>query len=636
MLKPLYDYAMRYQLAPPSGMVKKTVKAWVCIGANGTYLGPRLDGEDEYFCPDIGSLANGKDKCNVLVEKYEVVFWKDTPEKKTEQGEDAKKNKKPKDNALKHRFFLDSLQQAAQKTPELSACVCLLEDEARCEQVRQELMGLKVKPSDRISFEVAGTPVVEMPAIQEWWREFRQQFAQHGAAESLCLITGARTMPVATLPPIKGLLSVGGHGRGDALFCFDKTAFCSYGLKQSANAPVSAEAIDAVKAALDHLMSSETLSPTLAGMRFVHWFDCYVPAECDPMKQALDGDSGGLEAEQQAEDNDEYVDEYDDEEIDEALEAPLDPDAERLLPAKRIESIESGAATTAIPASAQYYILLLSGVTGRVMVRSYDHGNYSELEKSIQHWRNDLKMVNLGGTGLAKINSLKAMMIRLMPMRKNEKDVFKRMDKELSGITSSVLHAILTDSILPDSVAVRALRYIRNQMASASDEDKHAPVPDTMCCQWLKAWLIRKNNRKEGVIEAMYQAKNTNVAYRCGAWVAVYASMQQFAMRDVQAGIVQRYYASACQMPALVLGQLSIHSVPHQDKIKGDYMKLYQEMLDAVTCDIAEIPTTLNLEQQAYFALGYRQMTAELNSRLSELRRLKKEKQQAEETNEEE
>ena len=383
-------------------------------------------------------------------------------------------------------------------------------------------------------------------------------------------------------------------------------------------------------------MSSETLSPTLAGMRFVHWFDCYVPAECDPMKQALDGDSGGLKAEQQAEDNDEYADEYDDEEIDEALEAPLDPDAERLLPAKRIESIESGAATTAIPASAQYYILLLSGVTGRVMVRSYDHGNYSELEKSIQDWRNDVQMVNLGGTGLAKINSLKAMMIRLMPMRKNEKDVFKRMDKELSGITSSVLHAILTDSILPDSVAVRALRYIRNQMASASDEDKHAPVPDTMCCQWLKAWLIRKNNRKEGVIEAMYQAKNTNVAYRCGAWVAVYASMQQFAMRDVQAGIVQRYYASACQMPALVLGQLSIHSVPHQDRIKGDYMKLYQEMLDAVTCDIAEIPTTLNLEQQAYFALGYRQMTAELNSRLNELRRLKKEKQQAEETDEEE
>ena len=144
MLKPLYDYAMRYQLLPPPGMVKKTVKAWVCLGANGTFLGVRQDGEDEYFCPDIGSLANGKDKCNVLVEKYEVVFWKDTPESKVEQREEGKK---PKDNTLKHRYFLASLQQAAQKAPELSACVHLLEDETCCEQVRQELLRLRAEVS---------------------------------------------------------------------------------------------------------------------------------------------------------------------------------------------------------------------------------------------------------------------------------------------------------------------------------------------------------------------------------------------------------------------------------------------------------------------------------------------------------
>ena len=63
MLKPLYDYAMRYQLMPPPGMVKKKVKAWVCLGARGTFLGVKMDGEEEYFCPSIGSLANGRDKC---------------------------------------------------------------------------------------------------------------------------------------------------------------------------------------------------------------------------------------------------------------------------------------------------------------------------------------------------------------------------------------------------------------------------------------------------------------------------------------------------------------------------------------------------------------------------------------------
>ena len=54
--------------------------------------------------------------------------------------------------------------------------------------------------------------------------------------------------------------------QGDALICFDKDAFCSYGLKQAANAPVSEEAFAGVKAALDELLKG---APVLAGMKFV-------------------------------------------------------------------------------------------------------------------------------------------------------------------------------------------------------------------------------------------------------------------------------------------------------------------------------------------------------------------------------
>lgn len=599
MLKPLYDYALRYQLTPPPGMVKKTVKAWVSLSENGIFLGGRMDGQEEHDCPNIGSLAQGKDKCNLLVEKSSIVFSAEP--------------------SPKHQFFVDTLRQAAREVPPLSVCLRVFDDEACLEQVRQEMTRLKIKPGDRVSFEIGGVPIMDMPAVRIWWQGFRQRFIQHDGVESLCLITGEPTIPVATIPPVKGLLRVGGQGSGTVLFCFDKAAFCSYGLKQSANAPVSAEAIEAVNAALDHLMSDYKLSPVLAGMRFVHWFDCDVPAAQDPVRQAVDGDAA-TRLERDPEDED----------LDEPEDTPSDPDAGRSLPAQRIESIETGEAAVPIPAGAQYYILLMSGVKTWVMVRSYDHGNYHMLEQNIQHWRNDLQMVNLSGTGRAPIHSLKAMLIRLMPMRKNERNVFERLDKELPGITSAVLQAILGDRMLPDSVAVRALRYIRSQMVSASEDDLHAPVPDAMCCQWLKAWLLRKNNnRRNGVMDAMYNPNNPNIAYRCGAWVAVYASMQQFAMRDVKAGVVQRYYASACQMPALVLGQLSMRSVPHQDKIKGCYREMYQQALDRVTEGIEEIPAILNLEQQAYFALGYRQMTAELNAKLQQLRELRKENDSA-------
>ena len=45
-----------------------------------------------------------------------------------------------------------------------------------------------------------------------------------------------------TVPPVNGLAVVGGHARGDALICFDKSAFCSYDQKKSVNAPVSENA----------------------------------------------------------------------------------------------------------------------------------------------------------------------------------------------------------------------------------------------------------------------------------------------------------------------------------------------------------------------------------------------------------
>ena len=96
-----------------------------------------------------------------------------------------------------------------------------------------------------------------------WWEKFRQQF-QPGGEKSRCLITGNLAVPMSTVPPISGLSVVGGHARGDALICFDKDAFCSYGLKQAANAPVSEDAYAGVKAALDALLSE---APVLAGMK---------------------------------------------------------------------------------------------------------------------------------------------------------------------------------------------------------------------------------------------------------------------------------------------------------------------------------------------------------------------------------
>ena len=119
---------------------------------------------------------------------------------------------------------------------------------------------------------------------------------------------------------------------------------------------------------------------------------------------------------------------------------------------------------------------------------------------------------------------------------------------------------------------------------------------------------------------AYYDPEFPNVAYHCGALVAIYADIQHTAMPDVKAGIVQRFYASASRTPGLVLGRLAEMSQHHLEKIENDWLvKTYEERLNQATMFFGKdsehaLPITLNLEQQSYFAIGYRQMCAKINA----------------------
>ena len=73
MLNALYQYAVEQQLALPVGFVLKTVKAFLCLTADGRFLGLELSDDRAYAAPDIGSLANGTNRCNPLVEKSSIV-----------------------------------------------------------------------------------------------------------------------------------------------------------------------------------------------------------------------------------------------------------------------------------------------------------------------------------------------------------------------------------------------------------------------------------------------------------------------------------------------------------------------------------------------------------------------------------
>lgn len=579
MLKALYDYARRMNLTLPAGYAEKTIKAFLCLTGDGRFAGVRIDEGTVFRCPDIGSLANGTDKSNLLAEKYSVIF----PPKPTP----------------KSRFFREGMKDLGKTEPLAEICLKALEDPQCCADMAAALEQHRVKPTDRVSFLVENTYLVECPTVEIWWQDYRRQFQKPVTDEELsrCLITGEFTVPMATVPKTTGLAVVGGHSSGDALICFDKPAFCSYGLKKSANAPVSEEAFAQVKVALDALLKD---APPLAGMKFVHWYDRPLPRQSlDPLMPVF----GNLLSDEDEEDDEEMESLSPEEDKKAAIQARREAD-------RLVASVESGQAVTALPN--RYFILLLSGAGGRVMVRQFTQGSYEELKANLDRWYADLALVNRYGTRILKPVKLAARLIRLLKRQNNNKKVFDRLQKELPGLTTPVFHAVVHGSRLPDSVAVRALQNIRSQMLTEEPDGKGLMVPDPISCQWLKIWLIR--NQKEDFLMPEYNPNHPSPAYQIGAMVAVYAALQQRAYPDVNVSVVQRFFASAQQTPALVLGRLAKMSTHHLAKLENPAAKNYEARLADISARIGDrIPAVLELPEQSLFALGYYQMTAAMN-----------------------
>ena len=104
--------------------------------------------------------------------------------------------------------------------------------------------------------------------------------------------------------------------------------------------------------------------------------------------------------------------------------------------------------------------------------------------------------------------------------------------------------------------------------------------------------------------------KNTSPAYLSGRMMAVLAEIQRRANegRELNAGIVDRYYTSASSSPALVIGRLVDLAQHHLANIKNRYAtEKYERMLSEISIMLSGngLPKTLSLEGKTEFALGF-------------------------------
>lgn len=570
MLGELYQYALDHELIVRPGFKEKNVKYYLSFGKSGQFLGVQPAVSNPVMCPDIGSLANGTTKSNIVVEKAEVVLNIPDSDGNYKRGQ-------------KHEFYIASMKEAAQYDSLFAIAINALE--SNLEQIREEYVRNKRKRGDMVGLIVDGKALEESDGYLEWWEEFRRRFGKAASVEtgkSRCFITGQLTVPMVTIPPVSGLISVGGHTKGDTLICFDKDAYRSYGFEQAANAAVSEFAMTGVNAALGKLLEK---SKPLAGSKNIHWFSQKIEHD---IIEALDFDFGfevGTEGSGDAQD--ESIDEDE----------------------QKIKTLYDFLFTAEYPQNPQnrYYMMSLSGVNGRIMIRNYDEGSYDVLYQNIKIWYNDILISNVGYPKLWRIYS------RLLKYSESEKKISERIAKELSGLAPKIEYSIFHNTPLPDETARRALAYIRSKMYAS--EEKHRVI-DIAACQILKAWLNRKyRNEKKEELQIMEKLNkhSPSKAYQTGRLIAVYVALQNKALDGVNSGVAEKYYSSACTMPALVVGKLAQLSQYHLSKLNESGKVFYNKMLQEIAVKIGtEIPNTYSLEEQSQFALGYYFQNAEI------------------------
>jgi CRISPR-associated protein Csd1 len=565
MLDLLVRYAHDKRLVVEPGFAPKTVRFTLMFSASGQFLDV-LSHQPPFSFERAPEMSFSELKAlkgtgaHFLIETAQVVaLYTGT----NEADEDREKVEG------KHRFFVRMLRDAASALPELAVIAETLDNLDRLAEIQRRLAEAKARPTDKVTFAIEGQYPVDSDAWHDWWRTFKRSIrgdaAPSGEAETdlmICFATGERVRPAITHPKIQGLSDVGGMGVGSPLIGYDKDAFLSYGLQQSANGTVSEEAASAYRAALNHLIAHH--SQRLAGTKIVYWYSHTDKSENDPLAWLWQG-----------------------EELNK-----IEKNAALIEAGKELGSIRTG--ERGEMGERMYYALTLSGAAGRVMVRDWITGQFDDLSHAVEQWFADLAIVRREGGALAPRPKFFAVLGATV--------------RELSEIPSPHIAQMWRVAVqnlpIPGQIMALALNRLKLDIIN-NNGFAHARLG------LLRAYHTRQGDSQ---LEPYLNPDHPAVAYHCGRLMAVFAALQRTALGDVGAGVIQRFYAAASATPALVLARLTRTSQFHLGKIQQQNPGLafwFETRIAEIMSRIQDhIPSTLTLEQQSLFALGYYQQIA--------------------------
>lgn len=407
----------------------------------------------------------------------------------------------------------------------------------------------------------------QRPAAQQLWGKL---LADNSAEQGVCLITGEKA-PIARLhPAIKGVL--GGQKAGGSIISFNQEAFTSFNKTQGDNAPVSEQAAFAYTTALNYLLRRENRHClTIGDTSTVFW------AEAENSEQAA----------------------FAEEIMWGSLEPPADDEQESSKIFNILDQVRKGRPLPEIDpklsAKTQFFILGLAPNASRISIRFWLKTDFGQLAKNLaNHWAD----LALEPCPWKKPPSLYSLLLQTTPLDKTSK---KGKAENISPILAGELAAaIFNDTPYPTTLLSKVISRFR-----ADGQITGLRVA------MVKAVLQRKYRKgliKQGVPMGL-DKNDENTAYLLGRLFAILETIQYQALGDVNANIVDRYYASASTVPFSVFPRLITGSKYHLARIRkdnpGKAVNLDRDLGTIIEKLNSSFPRRMNIEEQGRFTLGY-------------------------------
>lgn len=590
ILQELAGLARREGLVEDPDYEPKPVRWTIAIGSGGKFLGTLLEvSEDDHgkSRPKVRQVPRSPVRtsgsaANFLVDKAEYAL-----------GFDPDDNpKKLKKLAIHRAMFVEYVESAlvlAPGDPGLLALLAFLRDDSSVSAAVEEVRG-RAAANDLFAFRYRDGDDIAMvhdrDAVRAAWKTLRHPSSPGEVHRAECLVCGVKSIPVGH-PMVKRV--PGGSTSGISFTSANAPAFESYGLEGNQSTPICRSCADSYGTALNRLFHPQYTAPNgdLLNRRSFKLADDTA---------VIYWASGAAEHS--------FVNELGDLEF-------YDADhAGRLFAA-----VHSGKSVT-LDDPTPFHALVVSGAQGRATIRRYYQTTVGKLAGNLQLYFEDIHVVKRFPNS-PDHPALSWLVRSLAPQGK-----YENVTPDLAG---RLIVAIFDGSPFPTSVLAAAIGRIRSEPENPNKgqakhtrermaliratlnrqlRPRHADQPDAASPR-IRSLITRE-------ITPMLDPSCKNNAYCLGRLFAVLEKLQADAIGSPGSTITDRFYGAASATPAAVFASLLRKAQHHTAKLGGVfYPKMIQEILDLLEPGNA-FPTTLGLEEQGLFALGFYHQKASL------------------------